>query len=321
MRIVVTGGSGVIGSYVMPRLRSAGHEVVCFSRSEPRFRDVEYVRGDIGSTEQVEKVVEGAEGIIHLAGIPGPYWTTPDHLTDVNVVGTIRLLDAAVKVGASIFVLASTGASTGFSFQQREVTPRYLPLDEDHPSEPHDPYGLSKLLCEEACARYTRAFGLSTISLRICFSWAIDRKGAELAMGSAGWAANLTVEELWSRYRSILDEPGAERPRPGPPKPKDLLWAFVSTIDVAESFRLAVESQGLGSEVFLVTGNETCSLTETAELVRRHYPDVPVRNPLTGHATLLSHGKAKRILGFVPQHSWRDSDFGEWFAATRIRSG
>jgi nucleoside-diphosphate-sugar epimerase len=319
MNILVTGGSGTIGGYVLRELMQAGHTVTSFSRTAPRVPGAGVVTGDIMDLEALAAAVAGHEAVVHLAAVPGPRRAAPEQLLTINVIGTVHVLEAAVRAGAARVVLASSGAATGFSFQVRELTPRYLPLDEEHPCEPHDEYGLSKLLAELACKRYSDAFGLQTLCLRINHNWCLDREGAEVAVRS-GWAKG-SVEELWTnRYRKVIEaEDSAVWPVPGPPSPKNLLWAVTDIRDAARAFRLAAENTSLRHEVFQINAADTCSTIATPELIARHYPDVPVPAPLAGHASLISHAKATRLLGYQPRYTWRQSDFMDWLQQQRLR--
>jgi len=234
-------------------------------------------------------------------------------MINVNVVGTVQALEAALAGGVPKFVLASSGAATGFSFQKREITPRYLPIDEEHPCEPQDEYGLSKVLAEIACKRYSDAFGMRTLCLRINHNWYLDRAGAQAAVG-AGWARRFqAVEELWSeRYLKALRDPEGEWPTPGPPRPRNLLWAVTDARDAGQAFRLAVENEGLQHEVLLINAGDTCSLEQTPQLIARWFPDVPLKRPLQGFDSLISYDKATRLLGYRPRYTWRQSEFSEW---------
>jgi len=317
MNILVTGGSGTMGGYILRELRRAGHEATCFSRTPPAVADVRFVEGDITQPEQVQAACAGHDAIIHLAGIPGPGRAAPADLLHVNVICTVHVLEAAMQAGIGRFVFASSGAATGFSFPKRKLVPHYLPLDEEHPCEPHDEYGLSKLLAELACKRYTDALGIQTICLRINNNWYLQREDADLFEGR-GWVRSLAGQkELWSkRYRKTIEDPHGEGdwPVPGPPQPRNILWSFTDARDAAVAFRLAVENDSIRHDVFLINGFDTCSAEETRPLVERHFPDVPLNAPLEGHATFWSYEKAARILGYRPRHTWRESDFGDWLA-------
>jgi len=323
-KILVTGGSGTIGGYVLRELLQAGHSVSSFSRTAPRVEGAGFVEGDIMEPAQLADACQDQDAVIHLAAIPGPGRATPAQLLNVNVIGTVNVLEAAVHAGIGKVVFASSGAATGFSFQKQEIVPRYLPLDEEHPCEPQDEYGLSKLLAELTCKRYTDAFGIRTICLRINNNWYLERTGAEVAVRS-GWARQFTVEELWNkRYRKTIEDAEGGWPSPGPPAPRKILWAFTDARDAAQAFRLAVENDAIKHELFLINGDDTCSKELTTVLIDRLRsafgegeansagPDMPLKEPLEGHASLWSHAKATRLLGYHPKYTWRQSDFHSW---------
>ena len=322
LRVLVTGGSGTIGGYVLRELLQAGHTVSSFSRTAPRVEGAGFVQGDIMEPAQLPDACRDQDAVIHLAAIPGR--ATPAQLLNVNVIGTVNVLEAAVQAGVGKVVFASSGAVTGFSFQKREIVPRYLPIDEEHPCEPQDEYGLSKLLGELTCKRYSDAFGIQTICLRINNNWYLERASAEVAVRS-GWAQQFTVEELWrQRYRKTIEDAEGDWPSPGPPAPRKILWAFTDARDAAQAFRLAVENDSIKHEMFLINGDDTCSKELTSLLIDRlrsslgegeaspTAPDIPLKEPLEDHATLWSHAKATRLLGYRPRYTWRQSDFQSW---------
>ncbi len=317
MKILVTGGSGTLGGYILRELLQAGHSPTNYSRTPPRVEGVASITGDIMEVSRLQDACAGQDAVVHLAAIPGPGRATPEQLLNINVIGAVHVLEAALRAGVPKVVLASSGAATGFSFQKRPLLPHYLPLDEAHPCEPHDEYGLSKLLAEVACKRYSDAYGLQTICLRLNHNWYLDREGAQVAVRS-GWAKG-TVEELWTkRYRKCVEANGQTVwPRPGPPSPQDLLWAVTDARDAAQAFRLAVEHDSLRHAVFQINGADTCSFEASLTLISRHYPSVALRAPLEGHASLVSHAKATRLLGYRPRYSWRQSDFRDWLEAQR----
>ena len=324
LRVLVTGGSGTIGGYVLRELLQAGHSVSSFSRTAPRVEGAGFVQGDIMEPAQLADACQDQDAVIHLAAIPGPGRATPAQLLNVNVIGTVNVLEAAVQAGVGKVVFASSGAATGFSFQKKEIVPRYLPIDEEHPCEPQDEYGLSKLLGELTCKRYSDAFGIQTICLRINNNWYLERTSAEVAVRS-GWAQQFTVEELWSkRYRKTIEDAEGDWPSPGPPAPRRILWAFTDARDAAQAFRLALENDTIRHEVFLINGADTCSREPTPLLIdglrsslgegeaNETGPDIPLKVPLEDHTTLWSHAKATRLLGYRPKYTWRQSDFQSW---------
>jgi len=316
MKVLVTGGSGVIGSYLLRELEQQGHAISCFSRTKPIEDHGEWLEGDIGQIDQLKTACNRHEAIIHLAAVPGPGRKPPEELLHLNVMGTVNALEAAVSAGVSRFVFASSGAATGFSFQYNPIVPEYLPIDEAHPCAPQDEYGLSKLLSEQACKRYTEAYGMSTICLRINHNWCVDREGAQVAV-QTGWAKGMTIEEFWQkRYLKVIDDPDGGWPSPGPPAPHKLLWAVTDIRDAVQAFLLALESPEIMHDVFHINADDTCSKTQTQLLVEQYYPEVPQKEALADYASLVSHAKATRLLGYQPRYTWRDSEFSRWLDVT-----
>jgi nucleoside-diphosphate-sugar epimerase len=316
LRVLVTGGNGLLGGYVTRELMSAGHHVTSFARHPSSVVGADSILGDVTDLQALQTAVAGHDAVVHLAGVTGPYKTAPEHLLHTNVMGMVNILESSKRNAVTKVVFASSGAATGFSFQSQEIVPTYLPIDEDHPATPQDEYGLSKLLCEVTCRRYSAAFPIRTICLRVNNAWYIDRPGASLALSTSApssWAKGLSLEDVWSgRYWKMLSDPDGVWPIPGPPRPQNLLWAVTDARDVAQAFRLAVEDESILHEVFAINGHDTCSLTPTEELVDRYYPQVALRAPLKGFATLISTQKAARLLGYKPLFSWRQSDFQTW---------
>ena len=219
MKVAVTGASGSIGSYILETLHERGHELVAVGRNRPRRDDVRFSQAELEDEEALARGFAGADVVVHLAAVTSPFRAPALEVLKTNVDGTFRVLEAAVREDVGKVVFASSGAATGFSFPVRERVPRYLPLDEQHPCDPDDSYGLSKLLGEQACARWSRAHELSTIALRINSTWYVDAPGAQRAVGGS-WLKDFTVEDLWRRYRLQLASPERERGAgTGPPRP------------------------------------------------------------------------------------------------------
>jgi nucleoside-diphosphate-sugar epimerase len=304
-----------MGGYICRSLLEAGHNVASFSRSNPLVEGIEFIRGDVMDVPRLQSACKGQDAIVHLA--VARFGKVPtEQLISVNVVGTVNVLEAAVREGVRKVIYASSNAVLGLTYQRRPLAPKYFPVDEEHPCEPQDAYGLSKLLSETTCKSYSDAFGIQTICLRINSNWCLDRDGAEIAVLSGG-LRGLTVEELWkTRYLHSIEaaESEGDWPVPGPPSPRNNLWCVTDARDGAEAFRLALETDEILHDIFLINGSDTCANVETAALIKRFYGDVEVRKPLCGFASLVSHQKATRILGFAPRYTWREGDFAEWIA-------
>ncbi len=176
-------------------------------------------------------------------------------------------------------------------------------------------------MAEITCKRYSDAYGIRTLCLRINNSWYIKRNEAEVATQSS-WAKGLTVEDIWTRryLKTVEDAPEEEWPVPGPPAPRNILWGFTDARDTAQAVRLAVENEDLKYEVFVFGGYDTSSRVETPELLSRYYSHVPLKRPLQGYASLWSNQKATRLLGYQPQYTWRQGDFADWLAGVNKSS-
>jgi len=318
MEVLVTGGSSRVGSYVLRELLAYGHAVSNYGRTPPLVEGISHIPGDIENLTALRAAVRGHEVVVHLAGVAHPKRATPEVLMQSNVMGTFNVLEAAAREGAGKVVFASTDATLGFAFPAQPKTPHYLPVDEEHPCAPEDEYGLSKLVGEMMCRRYTDAYRLATPCVRINSAWALDRAGAELfARSGATRSLPGTVESVWAAYQLQLDYPEGPMPVPGAPAPRVRLWGYTDARDSAQAVRLAVENQRVTHDIYLTSADDTCSLEETGALISRYWPGMPVRAPLTGYASLFSHEKATRVLGYRPQYTWRNSDFSGWLASRR----
>ena len=167
MRVLVTGGAGFIGSNLVRRLVAEQHVVTVlddlssgFRRNLAPFPGVRFVEGDIRVEADVRSAIEGVEVVFHLAASVGNRRSIDDPLRDaeVNVLGTLRVLEAARWAGVRKVVASSSAGIFG------EL--KTLPIREDHPIEPDSPYGASKLCCEKECLAYAKLFGLEAVCLR-----------------------------------------------------------------------------------------------------------------------------------------------------------
>ena len=124
--------------------------------------------------------------------------------------GPYTVLEAAVGAGAQKVIFGSSKEAMNTDYSRRDTPPRYLPIDEEHPTEPRNEYGISKLINEITCQRYTESYGIQTISLRINHNWYLDRAGVEVAV-RAGWNRERTVEEQWEGYRRYITDAATGR--------------------------------------------------------------------------------------------------------------
>jgi nucleoside-diphosphate-sugar epimerase len=172
MKIVVTGGSGTVGKYVVDELKKGNHDVTVLARGKTstmslETMDVAFCKGDICAPWSCKKAFRGAEAVIHLAAIPHLFTKPPEKVFHINVIGTFNVFQAASDVGIEKVVYASSDSSYGFNWRnsfEDILLPEYLPIDETHPQKPKDAYGLSKKVGEEIARTFTRKYGVTTIS-------------------------------------------------------------------------------------------------------------------------------------------------------------
>ena len=165
-RAIVTGGAGFIGSNLVRLLASRGHDVVVFDNLSSGVRanldglDVRFVQGDVRDASALGAAIDGADTVFHLAASVGNARSIEQPLDDaeVNVLGTLQVLEAARRHGVRKVVFSSSAGIFG------EL--KTLPIREDHPVEPDSPYGASKLAAEKQCLAYAKLYPLECICLR-----------------------------------------------------------------------------------------------------------------------------------------------------------
>lgn len=296
MRIMVTGGSGLIGQSVCDRLRDA-HDVSALDLVESPVGERTVV-ADITSYDQVRSAFRGQDAVVHLAGIPS---LLPDHMgiMNANTRGTYTVLEAAAVEGVRQVVYASSNCAYGMLFSKNPWHPAYLPLDEAHPCTPDEPYGLGKLLGEQMCAAYTRRYQIDTTCLRFA---------AVLFPGS----------EKTRNFFSAVNEPGGMAAQSSLNQTGEMtvtnaarLWAYVDVRDVAQSVQLALEHGGGGYRVYNIGAADVSSEIPSLDLVREYYPDLAELRQVNRlisrpFETLFSIERAVEELGFKPRYSWRE---------------
>ena len=167
-RYLVTGGAGFIGSHVVDRLVADGHQVRVFddlSTGTPAnlagVRDrIEFVEGDLRDRAAVRAACQGVESVIHEAAwrsVPKSM-SDPVGYTEVNVLGTVHLLEASASAHVARLVCVSSSSVYGDTDQ--------MPLRETQPTHPISPYAASKLVDEQLCGMFSRSFGLETVCVR-----------------------------------------------------------------------------------------------------------------------------------------------------------
>ncbi len=176
MKCLVTGGSGFIGSNLVAFLLQKGHKVTVVDNLSTGYKqniatlDVDFVEGDIRDGDLIKHLVPGKEAIFHLGASVGNARSIKDPFKDaeVNIIGTLNLLEAAQKNEVSSFVFSSSAGIFG------EL--KTLPIKENHPVEPDSPYGASKLGAEKLCLAYNKLYGLKVVCLRYFNVYGVNQR-------------------------------------------------------------------------------------------------------------------------------------------------
>ena len=277
--ILVTGAAGRLGKRVVSLLMERGYDVAGTDRIPFEDSPTPYWEADLCDGERVAELVEDAEGVIHMAAIPGPP-IDGEGVFDNNVESTFNVLRAAAKFELRRVVFSSSAFAMGFSWDPMQHVPLYLPLDEEHPVTPFEPYGLTKQVGEQIAEMIVRSSSMSVASLRF---------------------TNVVLPE-----RQVVDFPV---PAPNPDDPSTALtlvrWAYADPRDVAEAHVRALEADFTGHEAFLLAQPINRFREDTVDLIRRNFGDgVEIRGTLEGNASVISSDKSERLLGFRPQLRW-----------------
>lgn len=278
MRVAVTGASGKVGKFVVQDLLNNNYEVLALNHRNWPECPAEQISLDILDYDKVFESLKGCQAVIHLAAIPAPMKDDNSRVFQTNLVGTYNIVLAAGMLGIRHVAAASSDCALGFTWNYNRPDPVYLPVDEEHPARPDNGYGISKLLSEKTCDAMAQRFPwMSIASLRITYVAAPE----EYNEGSyfSNWIKN---------------------PESGPWN----LWSYIDARDSAAAFRLAVESDLNGHEVFYIAASNTRSLIPSSELINRYFPDAELKQQFNGHESLENSSKAERLLGFKPKYRW-----------------
>ncbi len=267
MKIGVTGGTGKLGSALIPYLLAEGHAVRSLDARPPNspLDGVETLQVELTDALAVVRAFEGCDAVIHLAAIPSPRLDPAYVVHSNNVEGGYNVLWAAAELGIWRVCLASSINAIGGAYSR---TPRYdyFPLDEDHPTYAEDPYSLSKWILEQQGDAFARRFEEMSI-------------------------ASLRFHGLVSHREQL----NAARPELAVKH----LWGYTLLSSAARACLLGVTARFIGHHTLYVVAPDTSVSTPTSELLREHYPGIPVRRPLPGTASLFDSSKATRILGWA----------------------
>ncbi|MGT2425575.1 NAD-dependent epimerase/dehydratase family protein [Amnibacterium kyonggiense] len=294
MKVVVTGSRGKVGRAAVLALIEAGHDVLGVDLVRPVFDAGEvvpgrYVMADLTDAGSAYAVVAGADAVVHTAAIPQPTAHPPHVVFQTNLMATFNLVEAAVRFGVRRFVNVSSESIVGNFFPERPFLPDYVPVDEQHPLKPQDPYALSKAFGEQLMDAAVRRSDLRAISIRPSTVHNEDNYEANLGKQVRD-PANLSAN----------------------------FWSYIDADDLADALVLATESDLPGHEVFYIAAPDNAGGHDFAEVLHRFYGDqVELRHLERPDSSGISTEKARRLLGWTARRSWRDHLDAEGHALPR----
>ncbi len=273
MRIVVTGGSGKAGRWVVRDLREHGHDVLNVDTRHDGSEHGLCLVADLADDGQAYEALRGADAVVHLAAIPAPEIRTPAETFRINALSTYNVFAAAEANGLRRVVWASSETVLGLPF---DTPPLFAPIDETIEPRPEYSYALSKLVGETMATQFHRRTGIPFVGLRI---------------------SNIMEPDDYAAFPSYWDDAHLR---------KWNLWGYVDCRDVAQACRRGLEAAVDGAEVCIIAAADTVMTRPSMELMTEVFPEVPMRREVNGTETLLSIDRARRVLGYEPEHRWSD---------------
>src|SRR5690349_7690432 len=280
-KVIVTGGSGKLGRAVLKDLVANGYQVLNLDQMMPREAICPTVRIDLRDFGEVVAALSGVDehkgrfdAVVHLAAIPAPGLFANARTFANNVPATYNIFEAARVAGIKNVVFASSETVLGLPF---ENPPPYVPVDEEYYPRPETAYSLGKLVDETIAAQFAR--------------WDPALKIAGLRF------SNVMDVEDYKAFPSFDSDPR---------KRKWNLWGYIDARDGAQAVRKAIEADFKGFEAFIIANADTVMSRANASLMAEVFPGVETKPSMSSTGTLLAIDKAKRMLDYNPQHSWRN---------------
>ena len=289
MRIIFTGGSGKAGRHVVASLLARGHRVLNVDLAPLNLPGVDNLIADITDSGQMFNAMSGyfgfdelepgevpkVDAVVHFAAVPRILLVSDDECFRVNTLGTYNVIEAAVKLGIAKIVIASSETVYGVCFAKGRVDPPELPITEESPTIPTDSYALSKLVNEQTAQVFQRRSRADIYALRI---------------------ANVIEPHEYADFPRYIADPELRRRNH---------FGYVDARDLGQIVECCLQTNGLGYQVFNAVNDENNVDRPTADLAREYYPTSHITRPLTGHEAPMSNRKARDLLGFREEQSWR----------------
>ena len=269
---VITGSSGKAGRSVVRHFIDHGYKVLGVDRVRPERSDAPTLLADLTNPHEAWEAIKGARYVVHLANIPAPGIYAESRTLLENLSMNAAVFRAAADAGVERVSWASSETTLGLPF---DTPPRFAPIDETHYPYPESSYALSKVLTETMAEQYARTTGIPFMAFRL---------------------SNVMEPHDYAAFPSYWGDAGLRRWN---------LWGYIDARDAAQAFRLGLEAPVSGAEAFVIAAEDTVMNRPSAELLAEVFPKVPLTRPVDGFESLLLIDKARRMLGYRPDHTWR----------------
>jgi nucleoside-diphosphate-sugar epimerase len=279
MNILVTGGAGRVGRYVVRELLAHGHTVTSVDITAQPTAPCATLQVDLTQAGEVYNGLarSRAEAVVHLGAWPKAGMTADTRTYADNVSGTYNVFQACADLGIRRVISASTNQIYGFA----GAPPVYTPVDEAHPLRPVNCYALSKMAGEQAAVYFTANYDMAILSFRL--------------MGVR------VPEQIPGEIEQMAANPGSDA---------WLLWTRTDARDAALACRLAIEAENPPSGSYNITGAEVVINRTTQSLIEEYFGNqTELRGALFGHASPLSCAAAEAAFGYRPQYVWGEGRY------------
>jgi nucleoside-diphosphate-sugar epimerase len=284
-KVVVTGGSGRAGGYIIAEMAAHGYDVYNVDSVPPRegspSQAAQWWDIDVTNFGEVLNALTGADAVIHMAAIPAPNKDPEHKLFRINMLSNWNVLEAAEIHGIERICMASSVNAVGAGWGQKVYTPEYYPVDENHPTRVEDAYSQSKWLGEQMGDAFVR------------------RRPGKVQI------ANMRFHALWDPAHAKSHLESGDKTSVGG-RASGGFWSWVGRHDAARACRLTIEKEFGGHEAFFINATDTVLEIPTMDAIEEVHPGVEIREPLPGFKSPLSVSKAEKLLDWIPVESWRE---------------
>lgn len=300
-KVIVTGGSGVVGRHLIKSLLQQGYQVlnldmVAIPRDETdeALNSVHTLSVDLTQSGQVfnallshfrleqpfRDTVSPPEAIIHLAGIARNMLVSDDETVRINFISAFNVMQAACKLGVRKLIVASSVTVYGVTFAEGDVDFPSFPIDEDIDVNPMDAYAISKVCIERAARGLARRYGADIYVLRL---------------GNVVLPEDYQPGGLCDKYKTHAE------------RFKVHGWSYTDVRDFGGMCHACLVKAGLGFQLFNATNDEvTAAVTSTTDFLKRQCPSTPFTRAMELYEAPISNRKMKDMLGFSERYPWRN---------------